>query len=73
MEISGFVPEIESVLSGDVKASKKVFRKADFEKIGSRLKLIGSVGDITDHIEVAQLVARHMCTRYRSQLICLKT
>jgi hypothetical protein len=69
---STFVPKIESILSGDPKSNSKVFQKTDFEIIKSRLKLIGSVGDMTDQVEIAQLVARHMCTRYRSQLICLK-
>ena len=69
---SEFVPEIESILSGSVKTSKKHFSKADSALLKERLKLIGGVGDMTDHVEIAQLVARHMCTRYRSQFICLK-
>lgn len=36
------------------------------------LKSIGNVGDMTEQLDVAQLVARHLCTRYRLQLICLK-
>jgi hypothetical protein len=69
---AGFVPEIESILDGGVKTSRKTFRESDFATIKGRLESIGSVGDITDYVEIAQLVARHMCTRYRSQLICLK-
>lgn len=29
------------------------------------------IGDTIDYIDVSQLVARHLCTRYRSQLLCL--
>ncbi|CAF5182390.1 unnamed protein product, partial [Rotaria magnacalcarata] len=37
-----------------------------------KLKQIENIGDMIDQLDVAQLVARHICTRYRSQLICLK-
>jgi len=37
------------------------------------LKTIGNIGDMTEQLDVAQLVARHLCTRYHSQLICLKS
>lgn len=46
--------------------------KADYDTIKNRLKAIRSVGYMTEQIDVAQLVARHLCKIYRSQLFCLK-
>ncbi len=67
-----FIPDIGSILNSSAKVSAKVLQDIDYSLIKKKLKAIGSVGDMTEHIEVAQLVARHLCTRYRSQLLCLK-
>jgi len=52
-----FVPEIGSVLSGAAQVSAQVLQKADYDRIKDQLKEIGSVGDVNEQIEVAQLVA----------------
>jgi hypothetical protein len=67
-----FVPEIGSILTGATQVSANILQKADYDLIKRQLKAIGRLGDMTEQIEVAQLVARHLCTRYRSQLLCLK-
>ena len=45
----------------------------DLDLIRMRLKGFTEVIDTIDQVDVAQLVARHLCTRYRSQLICVTT
>ncbi len=67
------VPAIELALNSNTKVSSKVLRKADYNMIKMNLKAMGNVGDMTDQLDVAQLVARHLCTRYHSQLICLES
>jgi hypothetical protein len=67
------VLEIESALNNEKKVKTKLLRKTDYNIIKMKLKAIGNVGDMTDQLDVAQLVARHLCTRYHSQIICLKT
>ncbi len=66
------VPAIESALNRNQKVNTEVLRKTDYNRVKTRLKAIGNVGDMTDQLDVAQLVARHLCTRYHSQLICLE-
>ncbi|CAF1085516.1 unnamed protein product [Rotaria sordida] len=66
------ISDIESMLNSDDNVSTKVLRKTDYNIIKMKLKSIGNVGNMTDQLDVAQLVARHLCTRYRSQLLCLK-
>ncbi len=66
------VPEIELALNSSTKVNSTVLRKADYNMIKMRLKAMVNVGDMTDQLDVAQLVARHLCTRYHSQLICLE-
>ncbi|CAF3998809.1 unnamed protein product, partial [Rotaria sp. Silwood1] len=66
------IPEIEFILNNDGKINTKILQNIDYDIIKMKLKSIGNIGDITDQLDVAQLVARHLCTRYRSQLICLK-
>ena len=67
------VPDIISVLNNVNKVQAERLRKTDYELVRMKLKAIGNVGDMTDQLDVAQLVARHLCTRYRPQLMCLKT
>ncbi len=62
---------IESTLNNHYKINENNIRKIDNDRIKMRLKPIGNVGDIIDQLDVAQLVARHLCTRYHSQLICI--
>ncbi len=63
---------IESALNNDHKVNTNVLRKTDFSIVKMKLKAIGNVGDMTDQLDIAQLVARHLCTRYHSQFLCLK-
>jgi hypothetical protein len=66
------VSDIESILNSGAKVNLKALERTDFDFIKMKLKVIENVGDMADQIDVAQLVARHLCTRYRSQFICLK-
>ena len=66
------VPDIESHLNSDDSISKRLLRKTNYNSIKMKLKTFENMGDITDQLDIAQLVARHLCTRYRSQLMCLK-
>ncbi|CAF3339062.1 unnamed protein product [Rotaria sp. Silwood2] len=66
------IADIESILNSDTNVNINVLQKTDYDIIKMKLKSIGNVGDMTDQLDIAQLVARHLCTRYRLQLICLK-
>ncbi len=62
---------IQSALNNPDRIHGNNLRKIDYDIIRMRLKSLGNVGDMVDQLDVAQLVARHLCTRYHSQLICL--
>ncbi|CAF3238270.1 unnamed protein product [Rotaria socialis] len=66
------IHDIESKLDNNNKVNTKLIQKADYDMIKMKLKQIENIGDMIDQLDVAQLVARHICTRYRSQLLCLK-
>ena len=66
------VLDIESQLSNDNQVEVRKLRKTDFDMIRMKLKSFGNLGDMIDQLDVAQLVARHICTRYHAQLLCLK-
>ena len=66
------IDDIQSLLIEGVYASRKSYNSLDIQLI--RMKLNGFahyIGDTIDYVDVSQLVARHLCTRYRSQLLCL--
>lgn len=63
--------EIEAVLRGSTTKNAKAHTEVDGEVTRTRFRGFGSVRDTIDQVDVAQLVARHLCTRYRSQLVCL--
>lgn len=63
---------IESILNSDTKSDMDVFRSANYDMVKMKLRSLGNVGDLTDHVDIAQLVARHLCTRYHSQFLCLQ-
>ena len=66
------VSDIESILKNGGKVNLKAIQKADLDYIKMKLKVFGNIGDMIDQMDVVQLVARHLCTRYRSQFGCLK-
>ena len=45
----------------------------NYDSVRMKVKTLGNIGNMTDQLDVAQLVARHLCTRYHSQLICLSS
>ena len=63
--------EIEAVLRGSTRTNTKARSEVDGEVTRMRFRGFGNVRDTIDQVDVAQLVARHLCTRYRSQLVCL--
>lgn len=65
------IPTIESKLNDSRDVNVKLLRKTDWSLIKMKLRPLGNVGDLTDQLDVAQLVARHLCTRYHSQFLCL--
>lgn len=66
------VLDIESELNSDDQVGVRKLRKTDFDMVRMKLKSFGNMGDMVDQLDVAQLVARHICTRYHAQLLCLK-
>ncbi|CAF5221912.1 unnamed protein product, partial [Rotaria magnacalcarata] len=66
------IHDIESRLDNNNQVNTTLTQQADYDMIKMKLKQIENIGDMIDQLDVAQLVARHICTRYRSQLICLK-
>ena len=67
------VPEIESILNSSTYVGIDMLRRMNYDSVRMKVKTLGSVGDMTDQLDAAQLVARHICTRYHSQLICLSS
>lgn len=66
------ISKIESGLNSGTKVNSNILKNINYDMIKMYLKSIGNIGDMTEQLDVAQLVARHLCTRYHSQLICLK-
>ena len=66
------VLDIESELNSSDKVGVKKLRQTDLDIVRMKLKSFGSLGDMMDQLDVAQLVARHLCTRYHAQFLCLK-
>ena len=65
------IPEIEVALRSETRPTAKARSKEDSDMARMRFKSFSNVRDTIDQVDVAQLVARHLCTRYRLQLICL--
>lgn len=63
---------VESTLNRDGETNIKLLKKTNWPSIKNKLHSLGNVGDLIDQLDVAQLVARHICTRYYSQFLCLK-
>lgn len=65
------ISEIEYFLNLKGPVNSRNHSSIDFDTIRNKLKDLTELMNTIDQIDVAQLVARHLCTRYRSQLICL--
>lgn len=66
------IGDIESVLIHGTEMSSNTSSSLDSQLIRMKINgLANFIGDTIDYVDVSQLVARHLCTRYRSQLICL--